>query len=117
MTIRSFFPLAANYKLKAAQIAHNGSRYADVAGSAMWALAPCVTRLLGAVWQISIVFCAGLFAFSARMRSFRFHYCPADDFNDLRDDRVSQGTELSHSVGYPISQATHVGFRLPFRCS
>jgi len=32
---------------------------------------------------------------------------------DLRDERVAQGTELSHSSGNPMSHATHVGFSEP----
>ena len=32
---------------------------------------------------------------------------------DLRDDSVPQSTQLSHSPGYPMSQATNSGFNTP----
>lgn len=37
----------------------------------------------------------------------------ADQFDDLRDDGVSEGSKAVHPIGNPISHSTHVGFSPP----
>ena len=32
---------------------------------------------------------------------------------DLRDDTIAEGAQFSHSGGYPMSHATHIGFNSP----
>lgn len=41
------------------------------------------------------------------------HDCSPDDFDDLRDDGVSEGSKAVHPGGNPISHSTHVGFNVP----
>ena len=41
------------------------------------------------------------------------HDCSPDDFRDLRDDGVAEGSKAVHSAGYPMSHSTHVGFNPP----
>jgi hypothetical protein len=43
----------------------------------------------------------------------RAHDCAADDFRDLRDDRVTEGVQAVHPRGNPMSHSTHVGFNEP----
>ena len=38
---------------------------------------------------------------------------PADQFDNLRDDCVSEGSQSVHPIGNPISHSTHVGFSFP----
>jgi hypothetical protein len=38
---------------------------------------------------------------------------PADDFDDLRDDGISEGSKAVHPSGNPMSHSTHVGFNAP----
>jgi hypothetical protein len=33
-----------------------------------------------------------------------------DEIGDLRHDGVAEGAQTLHSVGYPMSHSTHVGF-------
>jgi hypothetical protein len=44
---------------------------------------------------------------------FRLEDCAADDFGDLRDDGVSEGSKAVHPRGNPMSHSTHVGFSAP----
>src|SRR4051812_8020339 len=41
------------------------------------------------------------------------HDRPADDFDDLRDDGIAEGSKAVHSSGNPMSHSTHVGFNEP----
>ena len=44
---------------------------------------------------------------------FRFDDRPADDFDNLRDDGVSESPKSVHPAGNPMSHSTHVGFNAP----
>jgi hypothetical protein len=44
---------------------------------------------------------------------FRFDDRPPDDFDDLRDDGVSESPKSVHPSGNPMSHSTHVGFNAP----
>jgi len=44
---------------------------------------------------------------------FRRHYRPTDDFDDLRDDGISEASKAVHPSGNPMSHSTHVGFNEP----
>ena len=48
-----------------------------------------------------------------RFHGFRFEDGPPDDFRDLRDDGVSEGSKTVHPRGNPISHSTHIGFNAP----
>jgi hypothetical protein len=40
----------------------------------------------------------------------------SDVLRDLRDDGVTEATQLTHSLGNPMSHATHCGFNAPVVC-
>jgi hypothetical protein len=44
---------------------------------------------------------------------FRFEDRLPDERRDLRDDRISEGSQTVHPSGNPISHSTHVGFSAP----
>ena len=44
---------------------------------------------------------------------FYFEDDSPDDFRDLRDDGVAEGSKTVHPSGNPMSHSTHVGFNEP----
>ena len=43
----------------------------------------------------------------------RTHDGATNQFGNLRDDTVSEGSQAVHSLGYPMSHSTHKGLRAP----
>ena len=71
-----------------------------LAGSEDTSFPVCGTDAAGRRWEIPTTLIC-------------FHDCPHYFSDILRDDGIAKGAQFSHSLGYPMSQQTNVGFNAP----